>query len=132
MIQAMSEYILTAVLCHTRQFDRFQQDKSQKKWQARIPLHPQNVRVGIMGLGHLGADAARMLRLLGFQVSGWSRTLKHVEGLTAWAGPDALEEFLAQANVLVCLLPLTRATQGILNSRTFTRLPAAPTSTQPG
>ncbi|MBI5580267.1 MAG: glyoxylate/hydroxypyruvate reductase A [Deltaproteobacteria bacterium] len=123
MVHAMSEYILTAVLCHTRQFDRFQQDQFQKKWQTRRPLRPQNVRVGIMGLGHLGADAARLLRLLGFQVSGWSRTPKHVEGITAWAGPDAMEEFLAQANVLVCLLPLTRATQGILNSRTFTRLP---------
>ena len=124
MIHAMSEYILTAVLCHTRQFDLFQQDKSQKKWQARRPLHPQNVRVGIMGLGHLGVDAARKLRFLGFQVSGWSRTVKHVEGLTAWAGPDALEEFLAQADVLVCLLPLTRATQGILNRRAFSLLPA--------
>lgn len=124
MIHAMSEYILTAVLHHTRQFDLFQQDQSQKKWQARRPLHPQNVCVGIMGLGHLGVDAAQKLRLLGFQVSGWSRTVKHVEGLSAWAGPDALEEFLARANVLVCLLPLTRATQGILNSRTFARLPA--------
>jgi len=124
MIHAMSEYILTAVLHHTRQFDLFQQDKSQKKWQARRPLHPQNVRVGIMGLGHLGVDAARKLRFLGFQVSGWSRTVKHVEGLTAWAGPDALEEFLAQADVLVCLLPLTRATQGILNRRAFSLLPA--------
>lgn len=124
MVHAMSEYILTAVLCHTRQFDRFQQDKSQKKWQTRRPMHPQNVHVGIMGLGHLGADAARKLRLLGFPVSGWSRTLKHVEGITAWAGPDALEEFLAQTNVLVCLLPLTRATRGILDGRTFARLPA--------
>jgi glyoxylate/hydroxypyruvate reductase A len=124
MIHAMSEYILTAVLYHTRQFDLFQQDKSQKKWQTRIPLHPQYVRVGIMGLGHLGVDAAQKLRLLGFQVSGWSRTAKQVEGISAWAGTDALEEFLAQANVLVCLLPLTRATHGILNRRTFDWLPA--------
>jgi glyoxylate/hydroxypyruvate reductase A len=124
MIAAMSEYILTAILHHTRQFDLFQQDKSRKMWQARRPLHPQNVRVGIMGLGHLGADAARKLRLLGFQVSGWSRTVKHVEGLTVWAGPDALEEFLSQADVLVCLLPLTHETQGVLNRRTFARLPA--------
>jgi glyoxylate/hydroxypyruvate reductase len=124
MIHAMSEYILTAILHHTRQFDLFQQDKSRKMWQARRPLHPQNVRVGIMGLGHLGVDAAQKLRLLGFPVSGWSRTLKHIEGLTAWTGPDALEEFLSQADVLVCLLPLTRETQGILNRRTFARLPA--------
>jgi len=120
----MSEYILTAVLYHTRQFDLFQQDKSRKKWQARRPLHPKNVRVGIMGLGHLGVDAAQKLHWMGFQVSGWSRTVKHVEGLTTWAGANALQEFLAQADVLVCLLPLTRATQGILDSRTFARLPA--------
>jgi glyoxylate/hydroxypyruvate reductase A len=124
MIEAMSEYILAAVLYHTRRFDLFRQDQSQKKWQARRPLPPQNVRVGIMGLGHLGADAAQKLRLLGFQVSGWSRTPKPVEGLSAWAGPEALEEFLARTDVLVCLLPLTRATRGILNKRTFARLPA--------
>jgi glyoxylate/hydroxypyruvate reductase A len=124
MIQAMSEYILTAVLHHTRQFDLFQQDKSQRKWHARRPLPPKNVGVGIMGLGHLGVDAARKLRLMGFRVSGWSRTKKQVEGLSAWAGENALEEFLAQADVLVCLLPLTPATQGILNRRTFARLPA--------
>jgi glyoxylate/hydroxypyruvate reductase A len=124
MIQAMSEYILTAVLYHTRQFDLFQQDKSQKKWHSRRPLPPKNVCVGIMGLGHLGVDAARKLRLMGFRVSGWSRTVKQVEGLHAWAGENALGEFLAQADILVCLLPLTPATQGILNRRTFARLPA--------
>ena len=60
----------------------------------------------------------------GFRFQAGAARSKHVEGLTAWAGTDALEEFLSQADVLVCLLPLTRETQGVLNRRTFARLPA--------
>jgi len=123
MIAAMSEYVLAAVLNHTRQFDLYRQDKAQKKWTARIPKQPRDVRVGIMGLGHLGSDAAQKLRALGFAVAGWSRTAKQVEGVRSFAGESDLDPFLAQADILVCLLPLTPATQGILNRRTFAALP---------
>jgi glyoxylate/hydroxypyruvate reductase A len=123
MIAAMSEYVLAAVLGYTRQFDLYRQDQAQKKWTARIPKQTQDARVGIMGLGHLGADAARKLRALGFTVAGWSRTTKQVEGVRSFAGESGLDPFLAQSDILVCLLPLTPATQGILNRRTLSRLP---------
>jgi len=123
MIAAMSEYVLAAVLNHTRQFDLHRLDQAQKKWTARIPKRPQDVRVGIMGLGHLGADAARKLRALGFAVAGWSRTAKQVEGVRSFAGDSELDLFLSQSDILVCLLPLTPATQGILNRRTLSTLP---------
>jgi len=123
MIAAMSEYVLAAVLTHTRQFDLYRQDQAQKKWTARIPKRPQDVRVGVMGLGHLGADAALKLRALGFAVAGWSRTAKQVEGVRSFAGDSDLDLFLAQADILVCLLPLTPATRGILNRRTLAALP---------
>jgi len=123
MIAAMSEYVLAAVLMHTREFNLYHLDQAQKKWSARIAKQPQDVRVGIMGLGHLGADAAAKLRVQGFAVSGWSRTARQMEGVRCFAGDSELELFLAQADILICLLPLTPATEGILNRRTFSQLP---------
>jgi glyoxylate/hydroxypyruvate reductase len=124
MIAAMSEYVIAAVLHHTRQFNLYRQDQARRKWKERIPLHPQDAHVGIMGLGYLGMDAARKLSCLGFPVSGWSRSAKAVGEIRSFSGDDALEEFLSRANILVCLLPLTPATRGILNRRTFAQLPA--------
>jgi len=124
MIDAMSEYIIAAVLQHTRQFDLYRQDQAQQAWRARVPMRPAGTRVGILGLGHLGLDAAGRLSRLGFPVSGWSRTPKQVDAVETFFGDDGLEAFLPQADVLVCLLPLTPATQGILNRRTFSKLPA--------
>lgn len=123
MVEAMSVYVLTAVLQHTRQFGRYRRDQAQTQWNARIPVNHREVRVGIMGLGHLGADAARRLRWLGFPVSGWSRTPKTIEGVTGFAGDGALEDFLSRSDILVCLLPLTPATRDILNRRTLSTLP---------
>lgn len=124
MTAAMSAYVLTAVLFHTRQFDRYRRDQNHRRWKARRPKPPQEIRVGVMGLGHLGADAAGRLRSLGFTVRGWSRTPKAIEGVAGFAGDGALEDFLSGSDILVCLLPLTPATRGILNRRTLTRLPA--------
>jgi glyoxylate/hydroxypyruvate reductase A len=124
MIDAMSEYVIAAVLQHTRQFDLYRQDKAFLTWQARVPMRTEDTRVGIMGLGHLGLDAASKLNRLGFPVFGWSRTPKPVGGLKTFSGDDGLEALLSRADILVCLLPLTPATQGILNQRTFSQLPA--------
>jgi glyoxylate/hydroxypyruvate reductase A len=124
MVAAMSAYVLTAVLAHIRQFDLYCRDQAHGTWKPRIPRDHRQARVGIMGLGHLGADAARKLHGLGFPVFGWSRTAKTIEGVASFAGDDALDDFLSQADVLICLLPLTPATQGILNHWTFSKLPA--------
>ncbi len=123
MIAAMSTYVIAAVLLHVRQFDVYRADQAERRWNPRAPREAGAVRVGIMGMGHLGADAAAKLRGLGFAVSGWSRTPKRIEGVAHFAGEGALESFLAAADVLVCLLPLTPATRGVLNRRTFERLP---------
>jgi glyoxylate/hydroxypyruvate reductase A len=124
MVDAMSTYVLTAVLGHTRQFDLYRRDQAIKTWTPRIPNHPRDVRVGIMGLGHLGADAARKLHTMGFPVSGWSRTPKSIEGVVGFTGDGGLDDFLSGADILICLLPLTPATRGILNRRTLSKLPA--------
>ena len=72
-----------------------------------------------MGLGALGSHLARVLRDQGFAVSGWSRSAHAIDGITTYAGPEALDIFLSAPDVLVCLLPLTDATRGILNRRLF-------------
>jgi len=76
-----------------------------------------------MGLGNLGSDAARTLSVIGFDVAGWSRRPKNIEGVTNFAGEEGFEPFLKRTDILVCLLPLTDATRGILNDRLFTTLP---------
>ena len=123
MAQSMSEYVVLGVLNHCRQFDAYRTDQSNKKWKPRIPLLAADMRIGIMGLGQLGTDVANKLRSLGFPVSGWSQTSKNIEGVDCLAGADALDDFLSQARILICMLPLTPETRGILNHSTFDKLP---------
>jgi glyoxylate/hydroxypyruvate reductase A len=124
MAQSMSEYAVWAVLNYSRQFDLFRTDQSQKKWRPRIPLLAADTRIGIMGLGQLGKDTAKKLSYLGFPVTGWSRAPKDIPGVRCLAGDEALDDFLSQSRILICLLPLTQKTIGILNQSTFDRLPA--------
>ena len=124
MAQSMSEYVILAVLNHCRQFDDYRTDQSQKKWQPRIPLLAGDMRVGIMGLGQLGKDAAGKLSALGFAVSGWSKKPKSIKGVDGFAGARALNDFLSRTRILICMLPLTPQTRGILNRETFAKLPA--------
>lgn len=123
MAQSMSEYVVLVVLNHCRQFDTYRAGQSQKKWQPRIPLLAADMRIGIMGLGQLGYDAAKKLSTLGFPVSGWSRTPKKIKGVDCFAGAQTLKTFLSQVRILICMLPLTPLTKGILNQKTFNRLP---------
>jgi len=124
MAQSMSEYAVLGVLNYCRQFDSFRADQSQKKWQPRIPLLAADMRIGIMGLGQLGKDAAKKLSYLGFPVTGWSQTPKDIEGVKCLAGEEALDDFLSQTRILICMLPLTPKTKGILNQKIFDKLPA--------
>ena len=123
MTQLMSEYALLAVLSYCRQFDLYRRDQSQKKWQPRIPLLAADMTIGIMGLGQLGKDAAKKLSSLDFPVTGWSLTPKDIEGVKCMAGEDALDVFLSRTRILICMLPLTPKTRGILNHETFYKLP---------
>jgi glyoxylate/hydroxypyruvate reductase A len=100
MAQSMSEYAVLGVLNYCRQFDSYRADQSQKKWQARIPLLAADMRIGIMGLGQLGKDAAKKLSYLGFPVTGWSLTPKDIEGVKCLAGDEALDDFLSHTRIL--------------------------------
>jgi glyoxylate/hydroxypyruvate reductase len=118
----MTEYVLLHVLMHHRHqryIDACQRDRA---WTPPAQRAASAVRVGVMGLGVLGRDAAQVLRRVGFDVAGWSRTRKAIPDVATFAGEAELPSFLARTDVLVCLLPLTPATKGILNRRMFSLL----------
>ncbi|MGJ3263151.1 MAG: 2-hydroxyacid dehydrogenase [Salinarimonas sp.] len=119
----MSEYVVLHALAHLRQLPRYMAQQRAGLWEDdRFQPAARDVRVGMMGLGELGRDAAAKLRTMGFEVRGWSRTPRTLEGVETHAGADALDPFLARTDVLVVLLPLTEATRGILNLDLFGKL----------
>jgi glyoxylate/hydroxypyruvate reductase len=123
LTRTMTEYVLLAVLRHHRELDRFERTQRAREWAYAFPPQAADRRVGIMGLGELGAAAARQLVAHGFQVLGWSRTPKAIEGVVSYAGRSELHAFLHRTEILVCLLPLTADTLGILDAATFAELP---------
>jgi glyoxylate/hydroxypyruvate reductase A len=119
----MSEYVVLHCLAHLRQQRRYDAQQRERLWlDDRHQPAAREVRVGIMGLGVLGRDSARKLRVMGFDVAGWSRSPKAVEGIAAFSGAEGLSSFLARTDILVSLLPLTDDTRGILNRRLFSGL----------
>ncbi|MGE5271897.1 MAG: 2-hydroxyacid dehydrogenase [Thiohalocapsa sp.] len=123
MTDAMSEYVVLSVLrLHRQDLDYLAQQRAAV-WQEREQKNAGERPVGILGFGTLGRDAGRKLQALGFPVAGWSRGPHDVAGFRTHAGPAGLDALLAESEILVCLLPLTAATAGILNAGNFARLP---------
>jgi glyoxylate/hydroxypyruvate reductase len=119
LTQRMTEYVVMHVLMHHRRQDYYAESQRAKVWMPKLQWAAGALRVGIMGMGVLGRDAAEVLARIGFDVAGWSSTVKSVPGITCFAGEAELGAFLARSDVLVCLLPFTPQTRGILNRRTF-------------
>jgi len=119
---SMAEFVLLHVLRYHRDLDVYEQQQRRAEWRLVLPRPASATVVGVMGLGELGIASARLLLRHGFTVRGWSRTPKAVEGVASFAGEAELDAFLAEVGVLVCLLPLTPVTRGILNAALFARL----------
>jgi glyoxylate/hydroxypyruvate reductase len=111
----MTEYVVLHVLLHHRRLRLYQAQQRERVWHEHAQPAASEVAVGIMGLGVLGRDAAEVLARIGFRVAGFSRTGKSVAGIETFHGENGLEAFLARTEILVCLLPHTPATEGILN-----------------
>jgi glyoxylate/hydroxypyruvate reductase len=123
MTHAMSEYVTLSVLrLHRQDLDYLAQQRAGV-WEEREQKNAAERPVGILGFGTLGQDAGRRLKALGFPVAGWSRSAKAIAGFQTFAGGDGLQALLAASEILVCVLPLTSETVGILNARNFARLP---------
>ena len=123
LTQRMREYVALHVLRLHRRLPELEAAAAERHWSRLLVPPASGRRVGVMGLGNLGRAAARTLLGLGFGVSGWSRRGAEIAGLRSHAGESGLADFLADCEILVCLLPLTPATRGILDGALFDALP---------
>ena len=123
IVDGMVEYVTEAVLAIHRDLFDYALQQQARVWKP-MPLRPAvSRRVGVLGLGLLGTAVLQRLRLFGFTCAGWSRSRRDIEGVECFAGDTALDAFLARTDVLVCLLPLTDATRGLLARHVFAGLP---------
>lgn len=118
----MNEFVLLRVLHYHRLMPAFETQQRSGEWKQLRPKLPQDRTVGILGLGELGGAAARTLVRLGFDVGGWSRNPKSLDGVKTFSGPDGLVALAERSEILVCLLPLTNETRGILNAELFSAM----------
>ncbi|HSW16655.1 MAG TPA: glyoxylate/hydroxypyruvate reductase A, partial [Ramlibacter sp.] len=119
----MCEYVSWAVLSLHRGIPQYREQQQRGEWKEH-PVRPASSRrVGVMGMGNLGRAALAQLRQLGFDCAGWSRSRRNDPGIRSYAGEAELGDFLARTDILVCLLPLTAETRGILDRRIFDALP---------
>jgi glyoxylate/hydroxypyruvate reductase len=116
MSRMMAGYVLFAVTRHARNIPAFERAQRERRWHYIHPRDPETVHVGILGLGQLGLAAALECARQGYQVQGWSSTLKTVDGIRTLAGPGDVPEILAGSDILVCMLPETPHTRGLLNA----------------
>jgi glyoxylate/hydroxypyruvate reductase A len=119
MVAGMSETVLAHVLDWHKHHYRYRAQQSERQWRRRKQYLASDRTVGILGLGELGSDAARKLLALGFNVAGYSRRPKSLPGVQCFT---ELEPMLRITDALVCLLPLTEQTRGILNARNVGKL----------
>ncbi len=119
----VAEYLTLHVLRHHKDMRRFDEQQRAGEWAEYFAPPAGRRRVGILGLGAIGGEAARMLHAIGFKVAGWSRTAKQVADVKSFHGDDQLDEFVRRTDILVCILPNTPATQDILNAGLFAKLP---------
>jgi glyoxylate/hydroxypyruvate reductase A len=117
----MSEWVVMQCLMHLRQHLAYDRQQRRKIWHPRKQPEAADLNVGIMGMGVLGGDAARKLKVMGFNVLGWSKSRKAIDGVETFDA-DGLDAFLAKTDILVGLLPLTPDTRGIYNADLFRKL----------
>jgi glyoxylate/hydroxypyruvate reductase A len=118
----MTEYVVHHVLMHHRQELYLRASQREKRWAPKSQWPANAIWVGIMGLGTLGANAAEVLKRIGFRVAGWSRGKKAIDGVECFSGSAEFDAFLRRTDILVCLLPLTEDTRHILDRAAFSKL----------
>ena len=119
----MTEYTIMHVLRLHRDVPGYAVAQANREWLRKPIVRPEQRRVGFLGLGLMAKAPALILKQLGFPVSAWVRSPRQDEEIPIFHGPDQLEPFLNQTDIAVCLLPLTRETEGILCARTFAMMP---------
>jgi glyoxylate/hydroxypyruvate reductase A len=123
LIGQMSEYALYWALRHHRDIDKYAASQRAKQWKVEDFVDTIHRRIGILGLGTIGQDTAKKFVALGFPTAGWSRTAKSLPGIKTFHCADGFTRLLAESDILVNVLPLTRETRGILDAKAFAALP---------
>ena len=124
LIHEMAQYVVMHVLIVHRSQRFFDAAQHESAWRQRMLLRAsRDTRIGVLGLGDIGAAIAKSLMPFDFQISGWSRTRKTIPGVKSYAGAGELDQFLANADYCICVLPLTDDTRGMLNAALFGKLP---------
>ena len=123
LTSAMAEWVLLNVLRFHRQDPEYRALQQRKEWLELSAPSTAERRIGILGIGELGSASARVLTSLGFPVMGWSRSAKTLPGVQTFHGADGLMAMAAQTDILICLLPLTPETRGVLNAKLLSALP---------
>lgn len=118
----LAQYVVHATLDHLRIAPTYRAQQLARDW-TRHRAPAVGVPALVLGLGPIGRTIAHALSTLGFRVSGWSRTPRRIEGIETFSGPDGLAAALPGARVLVCALPLTRETTGLVDASLLSRLP---------
>lgn len=119
----MTEYTVMHVLRFHREMPKYEEAQQNREWLRTRIVRPEERRVGFLGYGLMAKAPALVLKSLGFPVSAWVRSPRAAEEIPIFHGPGQLQPFLAQTDIVVCLLPLTRETEGILCARTFAMMP---------
>jgi glyoxylate/hydroxypyruvate reductase A len=119
----MTETVVLHVLRHHRQLPQYLAQQRRREWKKLPQPSPAERGVGILGIGTLGRPAAEALVAMGFDVAGWSRSHKAIDGVRSYVGDDELDAFLARTDILVSMLPTTAATTGLLDAGALARLP---------
>jgi len=119
----MTEYVVMHVLRFHRDMPGYQAAQANREWLRKRLARPEERRVGFLGYGMMAKAPALVLKSLGFPVSAWVRSPRENEEVPIFHGHDQFESFLNQTDIAVCLLPLTRETEGIFCARTFAMMP---------
>ncbi|MFW5969993.1 MAG: 2-hydroxyacid dehydrogenase [Halofilum sp. (in: g-proteobacteria)] len=122
LTEGMIEYVTYQVLRHHRHMAAYERQQTTAEWRIHPQIRPGERRIGLLGLGELGGACARTLGGLGFDVAGWARSSREIPGVTAVTGEDGLDWLLGRSDIVICLLPLTDATRGILDESLFRRM----------
>jgi len=121
--QLIAQYVVAVTLRFTRELPRYAAQQGQALWDRHRPRAASNCRIGVLGLGSVGQAIAQAFVPLGYPVAGWARSPRELPGITTHAGDAGLAKLLADTDVLVCALPLTSATRGLLRRETLRQLP---------
>ncbi|SIT04758.1 2-hydroxyacid dehydrogenase [Neptunomonas antarctica] len=120
----MSTFALWHIINHQRNFPLYLQQQRESRWQSLPMRAPSEVNIGVLGLGFLGEHIANDCQRLGFSVAGWRKHKKDIKNpnVPVYHGANQLSAFLCRTEVLICVLPLTEETRGILNRALFEQL----------